>query len=189
MRTAVFEPLSLYDTGAPIRSHDYRNRHDCSTMTIFHLVQSKIAQCVSGFRCDAHGPLTEHLMHIAHKIRKTSGISKSSLDWLKYTGFMRDVCVAFFLPNPLMEEERPCVYNCDDERFSGSTKCEICKVHDIYYLKYVQEFYTPVCYCGNISTPLNMTRQKKQNVIGCFTYQLLYMALPVLGETTVIKLH
>ncbi len=25
-------------------------------------------------------------------------------------------------------------------------------------LKYVQEFYTPVCYCGDISTPTNIMR-------------------------------
>ncbi len=41
----------------------------------------------------AHGPLAEHLMHVAHKIGNTSGVSKSSLDWLNYTGFLGDVCV------------------------------------------------------------------------------------------------
>ncbi len=74
-------------------------------------------------------------MHIAHLAGNTSGVSKSSSDWLNYTGFLGDVCVAFYnvLPGnkdgvklkPLMEEEICCVYNCDDERLSGSTKCGI----------------------------------------------------------------
>ncbi len=35
MTTSIFEPPSLYDTGALIRSHDHRNRHDCFTMPSF----------------------------------------------------------------------------------------------------------------------------------------------------------
>ncbi len=76
--------------------------------------------------------LAERLTHIALKIGDTSGVLKSSLDWLNYTGFPEDVCVAFFnvtpenndavMPNPLMEEESSHVYNCDDELLSGSTK-------------------------------------------------------------------
>ncbi len=38
-----------------------------------------------------------------------------------------------------------------------SKVCEIFKVCGIESLKYVQEFHTPVCYCGNISTPRNVT--------------------------------
>ncbi len=38
--------------------------------------------------------------------------------------------------------------------------CEICKVHSIDSLENIQEFYTPVCYCGDISTPLNMMQHK-----------------------------
>ncbi len=66
-------------------------------------------------------------------------------------------------PNPLTKEESSRVYKCDDERLSGSTKrwfskvCEIFKVRSIESLKYVHEFHTPVCNCGNISTPRNMT--------------------------------
>ncbi len=33
---------------------------------------------------------------MAHKSGNTSGVSKSSLDWLNYTGFPGDVCVVFF---------------------------------------------------------------------------------------------
>ncbi len=69
---------------------------------------------------------------MAHFSGNTSGVSKSSSDWLNYTGFPGDVCVVLFnvtpgnkdavAPNPLMKEESRRVYNCDDERLSGSTK-------------------------------------------------------------------
>ncbi len=38
----------------------------------------------------------KRLMHMAHLSGNTSGVSKSSSDWLNYTGFPGDVCVAFF---------------------------------------------------------------------------------------------
>ncbi len=45
-----------------------------------------------------------------------------------------------------------------DQINAGFSKvCEIFKVRGIESLKYVQEFYTPVCYCGDISTPRNVT--------------------------------
>ncbi len=43
----------------------------------------------------AHGPLAKHLMHTAHKSGNTSGVLKSSSDWLNYTGFPGDVCSRF----------------------------------------------------------------------------------------------
>ncbi len=71
-------------------------------------------------------------MHMAHLSGNTSGVSKSSSDWLNYTGFPGDVCVTFFnvppgnkdavAPNPLTKEESRRVYSCDDKRLSGSTK-------------------------------------------------------------------
>ncbi len=52
-----------------------------------------------------------------------------SSDWLNYTGFLGDVCVAFFnvppgnkdavTPNPLAKEESRRVYKYDGERLSG----------------------------------------------------------------------
>ncbi len=127
-------------------------------------------------RRHAPGPLAKRLMHMAHFSGNTSGVSKSSSNWLDYTGFPGDVCVTFFnvlpgnknavTPNPLTKEESRRVYNGDNERLSvqlntGFSKvCEIFKVHVIESLKYVREFYTPVCYCGDIFTPLNMTRHK-----------------------------
>ncbi len=100
-----------------------------------------------------HGPLAERLMHTAHKSGNTSGGSKSSSDWLNYTGFPGDVCVAFFnvppgnkdavMPNPLTKEESRRVYKCDSKRLSGSNNagfskvCEIFKVCGIESLKYV----------------------------------------------------
>ncbi len=107
-------------------------------------------------------------MHMAHKSGNTSEVSKSSSDWLDYTGFPGDVCVACFnIPPgnkdaPLTKEESRRVYNCDDERLSGSTKrwifkSIIFKVHGTESLKYIREFHTPVCYCGEIPTPRNVT--------------------------------
>ncbi len=38
-----------------------------------------------------------------------------------------------------------------------SKVCEIFKVCGIESLKYIREIYTPVCYCGDISTHRNVT--------------------------------
>ncbi len=74
----------------------------------------------------------KRLMHMAHKGGNTAGVSKSSSEWLNYTGFLGNVCGAFFsappgnkdamTPNPLMKEESRRVYNWDDKRLSGSNK-------------------------------------------------------------------
>ncbi len=107
------------------------------------------------------------------KSGNTSGVSKSSLDWLNYTGFPGDVCVAFFnvppgnkdavTPNPLTKEESHRVYNGDDKRLSGSNKrwiftkvCEIFKIRSIESFKYVREFYTPILcrYCVIVASLL-----------------------------------
>ncbi len=68
-------------------------------------------------RCHAHGPLAKRLMHMVHLSGNTSEVSKSSSDWLNYTGFQRDVCIAFFsfppgnkdavAPNPPHERRKP----------------------------------------------------------------------------------
>ncbi len=65
-------------------------------------------------------------MHMVHFSGNTSVTSKSSSDWLNYTGFPGDVCVAFFnvppgnkdavTTNPLAKEESRRVYKCDGER-------------------------------------------------------------------------
>ncbi len=104
---------------------------------------------------------------MAHLSGNISGVSKSSSDWLNYTGFPGDECVTFFnvppgnedavTSNSLIEEESRRVYNCDNERLSVSTKLWIRGVDS---LKYVQEFYSPVCYYGDISTSLNTTPHK-----------------------------
>ncbi len=41
-------------------------------------------------RCHAHGLLAKRLMHMAHLSGNTSRVSKSSSDWLNYTGFLGD---------------------------------------------------------------------------------------------------
>ncbi len=134
---------------------------------MFHQIKSSLS-----LRRHAHGPLAKRLMHMAHLSGNTSGVSKSSTDWLNYTGFPGDVCVAFFIvppgnkdamaPNPLTKEESRCLQlttsACQDQLNAAFSKvCEIFKVHGIESLKYVREFYTPVCNCGDISTPRNMT--------------------------------
>ncbi|MGL6084060.1 MAG: hypothetical protein ACRC4N_16950, partial [Gammaproteobacteria bacterium] len=45
-----------------------------------------------------------------------------------------------------------------DQLNAGFSKvCEIFKIRGTESLKYIQEFYTPVCYCGDISKPRNVT--------------------------------
>ncbi len=45
-----------------------------------------------------------------------------------------------------------------DQPNAGFSKvCEIFKFRSIETLKYIREFHTPVCYCGDISTPRNVT--------------------------------
>ncbi len=88
--------------------------------------------CSLSLRRHTHRPLAKRLMHMAHLSGNTSGVSKSSSDWLNYTGFPGDVCVAFFnvppgnknalAPIPLTKEESHRVYKCDDKRLSGSNK-------------------------------------------------------------------
>ncbi len=46
-------------------------------------------------------------MHMVHLSGSTSGVSKSSSDWLNYTGFPGDVCVAFFNVSPGNKEAKP----------------------------------------------------------------------------------
>ncbi len=47
-------------------------------------------------RRHAHGTLAKQLMHMAHLSGNTSGVLKSSSDWMNYTGFPGEVYVAFF---------------------------------------------------------------------------------------------
>ncbi len=105
---------------------------------------------------------------MVHLSGNTSGVLKSSSDWLNYTEFPGDVRVAFLnvppgnknavAPNPLTKLTTSA---CQDQLNAEFSKvCENFKVRGIESLKYIREFYTPVCYCGNISTPLNMTRNK-----------------------------
>ncbi len=116
-------------------------------------------------RRHAHGPLAKRLMHMAHLSGNTSGVSKSSSDWLNYTGFPGDVCVAFFNVVELTPHERrkpSCLqlwrqalirinYMLDFQKYVKYLM--FCGIES---LKYVREFYTPICYCGDISTHRNV---------------------------------
>ncbi len=47
---------------------------------------------------------------------------------------------------------------CQGQLNAGFSKvCEIFNVCGMESLKYIREFHTPVCYCGDISTPRNVT--------------------------------
>ncbi len=112
-------------------------------------------------------------MHMAHFSGNTSGVSKSSSDWLNYTWFPGDLCVAFFnvppgkkMPwcqTPSRKKKAVVFTNVttsayQDQLNAGFLKvCELFKVRGIESLKYVREFHTPVWYCGDISTHQNVT--------------------------------
>ncbi len=80
-------------------------------------------------------------MHMAHKSGNTSVESKSSSDWLNYTGFPGDVCVAFFnvppgnkeavASNSLAKEESHRVYKCDGEAYQNRLNAGFPKVCEI----------------------------------------------------------
>ncbi len=87
-------------------------------------------------------------------------------------GFPGDVCVVFFNVPPgnichdaksPHERRKQSSLQLWRRALIRSTKrwifniCEIFKVCGIESLKYVREFYTPVCYWCNISTPRNVT--------------------------------
>ncbi len=66
-------------------------------------------------------------------------------------------------PNPLRKKKAAVFTNVTTNAYQGqlnagfSKVCEILKIRSIESLKYFHEFHTPVCYCGNISTPRNVT--------------------------------
>ncbi len=118
-------------------------------------------------------------MHMAHKSGNTSGASKSSSDWLNSTGFPGDVCVAFFNVPPgnkdamtsklLKKEESRCVYNCDDEHLSGSTKHWIFKsMWNILSLRHIIFKICPRVIVATFPRPKTWS-WTKQTVIGCLT--------------------
>ncbi len=132
-----------------------------------------ISRLSLSLRCHVYGPLAKHLMHMVHLSGNASGVSKSSSDWLNYTNYISwDVCVVFFnvlpgnkdavTPNSLMKEESRRVYNCDDEHLSESTKRWIFKtVWNISSLRHrIFQIHSRGCYCGDISTPWNVTLQE-----------------------------
>ncbi len=119
---------------------------------------------------------TEHWLNVWCVWHTYLETLQSSSDWLNYTWFPGDVCIAFFnvptgnkdsmAPNPLTKEESHRVTTvmtnaCQDQINTDFSKlCEIFKVCGIESLKYVREFHTPVYNCGDISTHRNMTRNE-----------------------------
>ncbi len=114
--------------------------------------------------------------------------TKSSSDWLTSwilhgrRTFLEDVCVAFFnVPTwkqrchgakPPHGRTKPSRLQPWQWVLTGSTKCLIFKsMWNMLSSRHsLQEFYTLVCNCGDISMALKMAWHK-WNVIGCFTCQ------------------
>ncbi len=132
-------------------------------------------------RSHAHGTLAKRLMHMAHKSGNTSGVLKSSSDWLNYTGFPGDVCVSRSLTfhletkmpwcQTLSRKKKAVVFTTvmtnayqDQINTEFSKVCKIFKVRGIESLKYVREFYTQATF----PRP-QMWRWRKRTVIGCLT--------------------
>ncbi len=131
-----------------------------------HFFTSSLQMTSLSLRRHAHGPLAERLMHMAHKSGKTSGVSKSSSNWLNYTGFPGDACIAFFnVPlwnkdavtlNPLTKKESRRVYNCAyrDLLNAGFLKvCKIFKVRGIESFKYVRVLHTSLLLWWHFHAP------------------------------------
>ncbi len=81
-------------------------------------------------------------MHMVHFSGNTSVVSKSSLDWLNYTRFPLDVCVAFFnvppgnkdtvTPNPLTKNKAVVFTNMMANAYQGQLMLDFQK-----YVKYI----------------------------------------------------
>ncbi len=154
----------------------------CLKISLFEMDNTSLSLASLSLRHHAHGPLDKRLMHMVKLFVSTSVVSKSS-DWLNYTGIPGDVCVAFFnilpenkdavAPNPSRKKKAVVFLNVTANAYqvqlnAGFSKvCEIFKVCGIESLKYIREFHTPVCYCGNNTTHRNVTLNV--NVIGCLT--------------------
>ncbi len=121
-------------------------------------------------------------MHMVHLSGHTSVVSKSSSDWLNYTGFPGDVCVAFFnVPPgnkvaPSRKKKAVVFTNVTANTYQGrlnagfSKVCEIFKVCTIESLKYIREFHTLFVIMVTFPRP-ETWRWMKQPVIGCLTCQ------------------
>ncbi len=88
---------------------------------------------------------------MGHSSRNTSGVSKSSSDWLNSTGFPGDVSIVLFkdavAPSPLTKEV-VVFTNVTANGYQGqlnarfSKVCEIFKVRGIESFKSILEFHT-----------------------------------------------
>ncbi len=128
--------------------------------------------CSLSLRLHTHGSLAKCLMHMAHKVETLQECrSHRRIGWI-----IQDVCVAFFnvlpgkkdvvMPNPPHEEKKPSCLQLWWRTLSGSTKPWILKSmwnisssrHRIF--KIHLSFTHRSCYCGDISTPRNVTLNK-----------------------------
>ncbi len=110
---------------------------------------------------------------MVHFSGNTSVVSKSSSDWLNIQHF-RETPVSHSLTfrletkipwrqTPSLKKIAIVFTNVTPNAYQSRSNagfpkvCEIFKVCAIECLKYIREFHTPVCYCGDISTPRNVT--------------------------------
>ncbi len=133
---------------------------------------SGLWKSILSLRRHAHRPLAERLMHMTHKSGNTSRVwSHHRIGWIIQD--FRETCVSRSLPfrletkmpwrqTPSRKKKAVVFTTVMMSAYQGqinagfSKVCEIFKVHGIESLKYVREFYTPVCYRCDISTPWNV---------------------------------
>ncbi len=124
--------------------HSWQGHEVILSRATERLPRYRKCQCLHIHRRDAHGPLAKHLMHMVHLSGNASRVSKSSSDWLDYTGFLGDVCVASFNVPPGNDAVAPIavVFTTvtadayQDQLNAGFSKvCEIFKVRGIESLK------------------------------------------------------
>ncbi len=68
------------------KSSSYRITLEILISLKYNPTQTQVLTSLS-LRRHAHRPLAERLMHMAHLAGNTSGVSKSSSDWVNYLGF------------------------------------------------------------------------------------------------------
>ncbi len=114
-------------------------------------------------------------MHIVHLSVNTSGVSKSSSDWLNYTGFPWDKDVS--RQTPSRKNTAVMFTNVTANTYQGQLNARFSKLWEIFNvcgiesLKYIREFHTHrfvIMATFPRHTP-ETWRCMKQTVIGCLT--------------------
>ncbi len=132
-----FAILFVANGGAAVTHFTFMDSYSELVVFMTNIISFLLSQLHISLSLRCHGPLAERLMHTAHLAGNTSGVSKSSSDWLDYTGFPGDVCVAFFnippgnkdavMPNPIIVFTTVTMSAYQDQLNVGFSKvCEKC---------------------------------------------------------------